>query len=349
MTSGDPFAVLTTAPPALSIELATTVLRDHFSLTGRLEPLASERDQNFLVTTMDNGQYVLKFANSAELAEVTDFQTAAMLHAAKHAPGILLPRVIRTLDGDTAVTVECSDGRRHRARLLTWLEGVPLQDSERTPGYAATLGSCLAELGHALRDFEHFASGYALLWDLKGAARLRDLLDCVDDRRLRALCAGRLDAFESRVAPRFKDVRWQVIHNDLNPSNVLVDPDDASQVRGVIDFGDLVRSPLVADVAVAASYLLRDQDDPFADVLQFVAAYHEVEPLEATEVEILYDLILTRATMTVLIARWRASRYPDNREYILRSETRARRLLEKMDHSATEDIAPLLRQACGLH
>jgi hydroxylysine kinase len=349
MTFADPFAVLTTAAPALTVDAAAAALRDHYSLTGTFEPLASERDQNFLVTTPGDEKYVLKFANSAELAGVTDFQTAAMLHIAERRPGFPIPRVVRTLEGDTTATVEDGDGRRHRVRLLTWLEGLPLQHTERTPGYAATLGSCLAELGRALRDFKHSASGYALLWDLKGAAALGELLDCVDDRELRALCAGRLDAFESRVVPRFDDVPWQVIHNDLNPSNVLVSPNDARKVKGVIDFGDLVRSPRVVDVAVASSYLLRDQDDSLADVLDFVTAYCKVEPLEATEIEILYDLILTRATMTVLISRWRASRYPDNREYILRSETRARRLLERMDNVVSKTVTPLLRQACDLH
>ena len=74
-----------------------------------------------------------------------------------------------------------------------------------------------------------------------------------------------------------------------------------------------------------------------------------LEPLECAEIDVLYDLMLTRSTMTVLITHWRASRYPDNREYILRNETRARRLLMRMSNMASEEVAPILRRACGQH
>ena len=55
------------------------------------------------------------------------------------------------------------------------------------------------------------------------------------------------------VAPRLARLRQQVIHNDWNDYNVLVAPgrSAAREVVGVVDFGDMVWSPVVADLAVA--------------------------------------------------------------------------------------------------
>ena len=66
MTTNDPFKVLTTPAPEVSDDTALQALDERFGLIGKLQPLTSERDQNFLVTAPDEKQYVLKIANSAE-------------------------------------------------------------------------------------------------------------------------------------------------------------------------------------------------------------------------------------------------------------------------------------------
>lgn len=342
--NNDSFKVFASPVPSVEPTEALRVLGEHYDLGGTLGPLGSERDQNFLLTAQDGQHYVLKFANSAEDANVTSFQTAVFRHLAKKAPDFPVPRLVQSLAGENIVTHTAADGRQHLVRVLTWLDGTPLQYVDRAPDSAATLGHCLAVLGLALQDYEHPGSDYALLWDLKRAASLRELLDCVDDQKLRALCEGRLDLFDAEVQPVLQGLRWQVIHNDLNPSNVLVEPDDAGVVTGVIDFGDLVRSPLVVDLAVACAYLLRDEGDPFKDVLAFVVAYHSVRPLEDSEIGILFDLLLTRSTMTILITHWRASRYPDNRDYILRNEPVARSMLARMSDVPRDDVIGRIRK-----
>ena len=348
MTTDDAFEVMTVPPPALSADDAAGILDERYNLSGALEPLPSERDQNFLVTTPGGEHYVLRIANSAEDRAVTDFQTGALLHIAENAPELPVPRPIRNHHGNYVTEYVAADGREHVVRVLTWLEGIPKEHAEPSPDYAATLGTFLAQLGHALREYRHPASGYALLWDLKNVKTLRRLLERVNDGSLRALCTRRLDVFETRVLPEFEGLRWQVIHNDLNPDNVLVDPEETASVTGVIDFGDLVCSPLVVDVAVAAAYLLRDDEDALKDVRAFVAGYCGIEPLEPAEVDVLFDLVLLRLTMTILITHWRATRYPENRDYILRSEAKAQKMLRKLSAVSNAEVTAQLRRACGL-
>jgi Ser/Thr protein kinase RdoA (MazF antagonist) len=65
--------------------------------------------------------------------------------------------------------------------------------------------------------------------------------------------------FMQQVQPRLGGLRHQVIHNDLNPYNVLVDPQDHITTVGLIDFGDMVQAPLINELAVACSYQLSEQ------------------------------------------------------------------------------------------
>jgi Ser/Thr protein kinase RdoA (MazF antagonist) len=220
---------------------------------------------------------------------------------------------------------------------LTWLDGIPLQQVDDAAGLAAQTGFRLAELGLALRDFDHPASDYPLPWDIRNASHLAELLPHVADRELRALCEARLDRFETHTRPILDGLRKQVIHNDFNPSNMLVAHDDPGRLAGIIDFGDMVYSQLVNDVAVAGAYFCKPDDDPFADVIDLVGSYASLVELTGDEIEVLPEMILTRHLTTVMITHWRASMYPDNREYILRNEARARNMLRQVaDHAANE-------------
>lgn len=344
MPGNDPFTVLKTRPPSVTSGEAQGVLVSLFGRDGKLEPLRSERDLNFKVTSGDGETAVLKFSNSAELPSITSFQARALLHIERTAPELPVPRNLPAIDRRPVSSIVASDGRRHSVRLLSWLDGVPIDETGHSSRAAATLGDCLARIGCALQSLEDPAENYALLWDLKNAASLAGLLDNIDDAGLRSLCAATLERFEAKVLPRLEGLRWQVIHNDLNPGNVLVDP-ASGQLSGVIDFGDIVRSPLVVDVAVASAYLLSGDDDPLADVCTFVESYSAVQSLTDSEIGVLFDLTLTRLAMTILIARWRAARYPENRDYILCSEPEARAMLATLQQAGETEATRRLEHA----
>ena len=344
--ANDPFTALQTPPPDFSPQEAVAILRERYAIDATVEPLGSERDQNFLATGKDGSEQVLKFANAYESASITDFQNQGLLHIARVAPEFPVPRVIPTNDGELMFEVESGAGTAHRVRLLSWLEGMPLQYAEGADSVARQTGDCLAQLGLALADFEHPASDYPLLWDIRNALSLGQLLPHVGDPDLRTLCEQRLERFGTVVAPQLERLRSQVIHNDLNPSNLLVDHADVNRVTGVIDFGDMVYSRLVNDVAIAAAYFCRAGGDPFADVLDMLAAYTDVLPLTEDEVAVLPDMILARHLTTVMITHWRASMFPDNSDYILRSEPRARQVLLRVAGLSTDDAVGRFLDAC---
>jgi Ser/Thr protein kinase RdoA (MazF antagonist) len=138
-------------------------------------------------------------------------------------------------------------------------------------------------------------------------------------------------------------LRAQVVHNDLNLHNVLVDPHDTATVAGVLDFGDIVRTQLVNDVAIGAAYHLSAATDVLEGPREFIDAYQEVTPLAPDETGLLPDLMATRLLATVLITGWRAERYPENRDYILKNNALAWDGLDRLAHITPEIAQRWLR------
>ncbi len=305
--------VLSSAPPTLTDAEAAQLARQHFGVEGALKRLTSERDLNIRVATPGQA-YVLKLANPAEPAEVTDFQTKALLHLERS--DLPVPRVIRTRHGATEVVTA-----HGTLRLLSYLEGTPQHLTPRSPAQARAMAAMAARLTLGLAGFAHPAAGYVLQWDIKQAAALRPMLPAVP-QDMQALAGAALDRFDA-IAPQLAGLRWQVVHNDLNPHNVLVSPDNPDEIAGVLDFGDMVQTPLVCDAAIAASYCL-DPVQPLQSLLGFARAYHAVLPLTKAEARLFPDLVATRMLTTLTIASARARTYPDNAAYILRNVASAR-------------------------
>jgi Ser/Thr protein kinase RdoA (MazF antagonist) len=272
--------VLTTSAPSSSSKDAEEIARRYYGLSATATPLTSERDQNFLIST-DDARYVLKATNPAEDRAVTNFQTEVLLHIQAVDPELPVPRIHLSLEGEAEVLVDTGDVQPRLVRLVSFMPGVPLASvAERGAALRRNMGRNLACLGLALRGFFHPSAGHELLWDLKHASRLRDLLAHVDDEQRRTLATQRIDYFEEHVLPVLPRLRGQVIHNDFNPSNVMVDEHRHEQVTGILDFGDMVHAPLINDLGVAAAYHLDNSDTPLSTASELVTAYHDVLPLE---------------------------------------------------------------------
>lgn len=313
-------AVLTAQPAPVAVDWATDLLQRLYGLTGQLLPLSGERDANFLLTPEDGGpRCMFKLSHPDEAVLVTDFQTQALLHIAALDPGLPVQRLRPDLSGASAVAVRDAQGRTRVARVFTYLEGMPMPQAPKSAAQRTCVARALARMDLALAGLGHPAAACELPWDIQRAERVRPLLMHVTDLDRRVLAEAALDGFEQRARPRLSGLRRQPIHNDFNPSNLLVDPNDPSQVTGILDFGDMVHAPLVNDVAVAASYHLDPQGDPLPTLARFAADYHAVSPLTHDETWLLLDLVRARLAMVVAISGWRSARQPDNAAYLMRN------------------------------
>ena len=337
--------MLTTTPPAFSDTDALGIADKHFGIKACIQRLVSERDQNFRLATEDGRRFVLKISNHAEQLEVVDFQNQALLHVAKKDASLPVPEVIPTLDGQLHSRVKHA-GAGHFVRVLSWMDGSVLHDATASPGLARRLGRMLAQLGVGFQGFSHPGSNPPSLWDMKRAAGLSDLVVHIEEPDLRQMISQTLERFVSQVKPVLATLRSQVIHNDMNPGNVLMDKAQPDQISGIIDFGDLTRSPLIIDLAVAASYQLGKGDDPLAGALPMIAGYHSIMPLQDTEIELLTNLIRTRLITSLLIGSYRSILFPENREYLLISHCSARNFLQNLNDLSANEAVIRIHTAC---
>src|ERR1700740_3399115 len=72
-----------------------------FVLTGEIEPLYSERDQNFRLRA-HSGDWTLKIASVEETPEMIDCQIRTRRHIEQMDPGLPVPRVHPTLEGGSS-------------------------------------------------------------------------------------------------------------------------------------------------------------------------------------------------------------------------------------------------------
>ena len=308
-TNSSALMAITAAPPNIEEGFLARSVNEQFGLQGAYSTLVSERDQNFLLRTADGRRFLVKVTSAVEEAVTTDFQIAALQHI-ENAGGVLAPRIVPTIGGDSSGEV-VGDGQAHRLRVMTWVEGEQLEKLPIDAALAGQFGNALARLDLALQGFAHPGEKPALLWDLQRVGELRDLLDAIDDPVAKDGVTRVIDDYENHVVPALPSLRAQVIHSDANPENVLVTDDGL----GFIDFGDIIKAPLVFDVAIAASYMRVPGEDPAALIEPFIAGYHAVLPLHASEAGLLFDLIRARLTTTVTLLYWRLQARPQNDPY----------------------------------
>ncbi|MBC8334511.1 MAG: aminotransferase class III-fold pyridoxal phosphate-dependent enzyme [Anaerolineales bacterium] len=340
--------LLETHSPAFAVEEVKDILNKLYNLTGNLSLLESERDQNFCIITENGDQYIIKIANSAEDPAIIDMQIKTLEHIAKVDPELPVPEVLLSRNGLAIEEIQAADGSKHCVRILTYLQGAYPKDDPTEVALFRPIGVCLARLARALRGFFHPIANYEILWDLKHTSRLRQYLPCITNTKHQELATYFLDRFDQNVLPHLPKLRAQILHNDLTPDNILVAENDPGRIVGIMDFGDMTHTLLIIDLATTIAPMLRGHTDLSGVAAEIIAGYHEISPLEDAELRVLYDLVAARLTMLNVIAAWRVSLHPDNREYITGGVEEIWRTLEAWRALDPAAITRKFFRTCGL-
>jgi len=347
-TSQNLESLLRTPAPHFSIGELKEIVDDLFGLSGTVVKLGSERDQNFHLTTENGDQFLVKVANSAENPAIIDMQLKALAHISNVDPDLPVPKVIFSKKGRMMEEIVAKDGRKHPVRVVTYLPGVNPKGEYTSDDLCRQLGLCLARLTIDLRGFFHPVANYELLWDLKHTSKLRNYLSCISDPENREQANYFLDRFDKNVLPLIPKLRAQIVHNDLVPENILVAEDAPNKIAGIIDFGDLTHTLLVIDLATSIAATLRETDDPVIIATQVIAGYNELIPLEETELRLLYDLVGARLTMLNVIASWRVTIHPENRDYIMGGVDSTWKVLKLWKEQDPKRVTRRFLRTCGI-
>lgn len=269
-----------------------------FGIVGTARELGSNQDRNFLIETED-ASYLFKVDNGAFSEEELTGQDAALVHLADR--GLLVPQPITGLDGKTRQQLQ-REGDSQSVRMLSYLDGVPLAGVTTFGNEQLdALGTISGTVARGLADFTSEGLDRKLQWDLRSATRVIDrLIGSVADADRRELVAAAADAAAQRLGRISGRLRVQPIHGDVTDDNVLGEDRDGVLIpTGVIDFGDLANSWLVAELAVTLASTLYHVDDARA-ALAVVAAFNREVPLTADEIVALWPLVVLRAAVLVV-------------------------------------------------
>jgi len=334
----------------ISPEAAEEIARTYYGVQAAAKRLAAEHDDTFLLTAEDGTARLLKISAGEAATDPVSFQTAVLLHLADAAPELPVQRVVATADGRPELTL--GGGPRRLVRMTAWLDGQLLSGAMTGVTLRRSIGGTLARLSRALRDFDHPGAHRTHRWDLQNLGRLRELLDDLPDPEdwLRAELTACLDRFETVVRPRLAGVATQVIHSDFHGENLLT---DGERITGILDFGDALTGPVAMDIGVAACYQLGAGSQPgsadlLGPALDVVAGYHEVDPLDDGDLELVAEFIVARVVARIIVSQWNAAREPANSGYLLRRTPQAIEHFAGLRAVRRDEIAGRLRAACPL-
>ncbi|MEM7118001.1 MAG: aminotransferase class III-fold pyridoxal phosphate-dependent enzyme [Chloroflexota bacterium] len=340
--------------PKVSVDEAKQIARGLFGLEGTFKSLSSERDQNFRVTTArpelvegaDATSYVFKIANADEDEGVIDFQTQALRHIEKRDPSLAVPRVVLTKTGEPYTTIRLKNGDEHIVRVLTYVPGVLIDEVAKTAVLRRSLGQFLGKLDLALRGFFHPHARHELLWDVTRCLDLAPHAVHIEDAKARANVEAIMARMETAVLPQLSTLRHQIIHNDAHASNTLADPANHKMMAGLLDFGDMIFGPLVLEVVIAVDPVRIPAADRLASIAALVAGFDDVFPLEAEEIDLIYDLILARLAINACIVAWRRAMTPQQPAYLADTEQALWDTIEHLIQIGRATVSDALRAAC---
>ncbi len=344
--------------PRITPDDAARIAADLYGLQVSAAPLPSERDQNFYCKALPDGratgpspsqsadrdeQFVLKIANADETFEILELQNQLIQFLTSSRIELAFPRIVPTRTGEEIATIKGENGRQHFVRLLTWLDGVCFAKAKlHDRKLLSSLGRALAQMDAALAEFSHPAAYRSFHWDLRYASLARESIGLLPGSR-RPLVERFFAEWEKIDWNR---LRFSVIHNDANDYNILVSEREL-RVTAILDYGDLVHTATICELAIALAYVMLDKPDPIGAAAQVVKAYHGTYPLTLPEIDALYTLACTRLCSSVCFAAKQTRDVPDN-DYLNISNTPVWALLDRLSIVEFDWPTRVFRYACGL-
>jgi len=320
----------------------TQLLEQDYGLSGvHLEALVGEVNRNFRVDC-DQGSFVVKVSAAGEESLALAREESELLkHLSAAHPGFF-QQPIASLGG-RFIREEPGSASFHR--LLTYAEGQELVHVPHTRSLFSSLGALLAQMDLSLMDLQvPGIRSRRYHWDNLHFDLSMGSLECIAQAEIRRLVDYFHLQFHEQVVPRLPGMRYSTIHNDANDYNVLV---QGGRVSGIIDFGDCVHSLLVNELAIALAYALLDKEDPLDWAVPVIEGYCSLLPLEEVEADLLYYLVATRLSISLLHSARARKEQPGN-AYLGVSEGPAKALLKRWIAISPLKASQHFRKAAGL-
>ena len=334
--------------PALPDDEVRTLFTATFGVDVDVRTLGSQQDQNFRVFERGSSDPlgVLKLSNPAFSESEIAMQDAASALVGEREPALRVPRAVVGPRGTMSAWWDTSQGRIH-ARVIENLEGRTLMGSDHlSAAVVERMGDLAAKVSLALADFEHPAADRVLQWDLRHAGRVIDtLLPLEPEADVRATIRAAADDALLALGRVADALPIQAGHFDITDDNVLRRSDEPLP-DAVIDFGDVVRSWRVGEIAVTVSSILHHDGATITSGLPAIRAFHARRPLDEHERTALWPLVVLRGAVLALSGRQQVRLDREN-TYASDALDREMRILEVAASVPVQVMTSLIRDALG--
>ncbi len=286
----------------LDVEQVRALLDVGFGVTARDVTRVSGEAATVCRVGTDAGPYAVKvhlaLPGAAALLRWQD--TAA--HAMRD-DGIPVPVPRPDRSGDT-VHETVVDGVPVLAQVTPWLGDPPLGAVDVDPALCREVGRLAARVSRALRRVGPAPAPVSHPWELtRTSETLRSVLPLVADPHLREVGERVAYTMDTGLEDLLRQSEPTVLHHDLHDANLLVGAGPAGEPRitGVLDLGDLVVGPRVAELAVAGAYVARNTGSPAHGLLDVAGGWLGHEPLSSAEAEALLPAAVARLAVNACV------------------------------------------------
>ncbi len=315
--------------------------------------LGSERDRTFMLLGPAGERLaVMKVSNAAESADTLDMEADVVAHIHHVDPDLPVARP-RAVPGDPNGPRRLpwtSDLGTHWVRLYDLVSGHGRHDPRDLDDRALIAwGRTTARLGLAMRGFVHPRAIRVMPWDVQHAASARSMLGAIADDSARDSVRAVIDRFDEFVVPRWPALRAQVVHSDLTCDNALVD--DGGVITGIVDFGDMSHSALMADVASMLDSICtgRAGEELFRTARLLLDGYERITPLEPLERQIIGELWAARSAVGIAISSWRSQQGLEDPAFATRYNDTALAMVDAMLDLGWQEVSSRLASTHGDH
>lgn len=337
--------------PAIDSKTAVTLVEKLYRLkVDSIVELDAYDDRNYRVKCSNLNEdddiavaehgYVLKIVNALDSrnTDYIDAQTKIMLFLNDR--GIVCPVPVKNSHGSYFSSEDIKQGNNtttHIVRLLVYRPGVLMRESfPLSRDVAFRVGELAARLDLELQSFDHPAMRtHRSTWNLVSVPRLREFIFAVKNPEHKNLCHSVIDAFERKVLTHIDELEWGIIHQDINEQNLIVD-EEATKVVAVLDFGDMQRSPLVFELAIALCYMILYSRDLEVGK-HVIMGYETARKLNELEMGLLHVAVCSRLCQSLVMSSYSYANDPTN-DYLLKTQKHGWKVLGELFPMSPLDI-----------
>ncbi|MGB1204112.1 MAG: aminotransferase class III-fold pyridoxal phosphate-dependent enzyme [Chitinophagales bacterium] len=323
---------------------AIYLAKKHYGISATAKKLVAYEDFNFRLSAKNGRTYVLKISTDTSSFPYLKPQNKILQHLAKSKKNkTIYPQIIPSKNNKYIVSLR-KEGKKLKMRLLSYLEGECIGNISPNNELLKNFGSFLAKLDkklYSLNISQLEARHYA--WDLTNFADSEPYMSYIENPYQQTLVRYFLSQFKNFVAPILPKLPHSIIHSDANEWNTLF---KKNKIVGIIDFGDVIYSARINEIAIGIAYMTTLVENPLQAACIILKAYNKIIALEEKELEVLYYLIATRLCISVSHSSYHKTQNPEN-EYITISATPIWNLLEKWIKVSPIRATNMFKKTCG--